>query len=40
MIPLAPDDNTFIPEDNIKSQMITLAQNDNKSSQMITFDPR
>jgi hypothetical protein len=40
MIPLAPDDNIFIPDDKIFSQMITLAQDDNISSQMITFCPR
>jgi hypothetical protein len=47
MITLAPDDNisskmikNFIPDDNILSQMITLAPDDNISSQMITFHPR
>ena len=46
MIPLAPDDNIFIPDDNIKSQMITIAADDNIfilddniSSQMITLAP-
>jgi hypothetical protein len=40
MIPLAPDDNIFIPGDNITFQMITLAPDDNIASQMITFHPR
>jgi hypothetical protein len=40
MIPLAPDDNIFIPDDNILSQMIMLASDDNISSQMITIGPR
>jgi hypothetical protein len=47
MIPLAPNDNIFIPDDNISSQMITLTPDDNISSQMITspsqmitFSPR
>jgi hypothetical protein len=32
MITLAPDDKNSIPDDNISSQMITLAPDDNISS--------
>jgi hypothetical protein len=39
MIQLAPDDNIFIPDDNISSQMITLAPGDKIASQMITIAP-
>ncbi len=40
MITLAPDDNLFIRDDNISSQMITLAPDDNIAFQMITFHPK
>ncbi len=40
LIPLVPDDNIFITDGNILSQMITIAPDDNIASQMIIFRPR
>jgi hypothetical protein len=40
MITFHPRLKPFFPDDNILSQMITLAQDESISSQMITFSPK